>query len=95
MVVDQIDVHDVGVVEAKDNPPVRGNGHTPESFQVARKGMQAQTGEVHVLRHPRAVEIGENTRDFLAVGGVDLRGVITLVEAFQSAVTEAADRSAR
>jgi hypothetical protein len=57
--------------------------------------MQAQTGEVHVLWHPRAVEIGENTRDFLPIGGVNLRGVITLVKAFQSAVTEAADHSAR
>jgi hypothetical protein len=57
--------------------------------------MQTQTGEVHVLRHPRVVEIGENTRNFLPIGGVNLRGVITLVKAFQSAVTEAADRSAR
>jgi hypothetical protein len=94
MVVDQIDVHDIGVIETKDNPPVRGHGYAPESFQVTRKGMQTQPGEVHVLRHPRAVEIGENTRNFLPIDGVNLRSVITLVEAFQSAVTEAADRTA-
>jgi hypothetical protein len=32
MVVDQIDVDDVGVEETKDDPPVPRNGHTSEAL---------------------------------------------------------------
>ena len=53
--------------------------------------MQSQTGKVDVLRHPRAIEIGKNTGNFLPIGGVNERRIITFVEAFQAAVSEAAD----
>jgi len=57
--------------------------------------MQPQAGEIHVPRHPRGIEIAKNTRDFFPIGGVNLRCVIALVEALQSAVPEATDHPAQ
>jgi hypothetical protein len=57
--------------------------------------MQTQTGEIHVPRCTRAIEIGENTRNFLPIGGVYLRCIGALVETLKSAVPEAADHPAR
>jgi len=81
MIVDQIDIDDIRVLEAKDYPPVSGNRHTSIASQIACERMQAQAREIHILWRLRRIEVGKNARDLLPKGGVDLRRVIALIQA--------------
>lgn len=94
MVVDQINIDDINVIETKNDPPVPGNGHAPEALQAAGERVQPQAGEIDVPWHSRRIQSGENSGYLLPKGCVNLRRVVTLVEAFQSAMPKTADHTA-
>jgi hypothetical protein len=64
MIVDQIDIMGVAVFQAKDDAPVGRNPNGPESMQISRQRMQAETRQVHVRRPGGDVETA-STRSIL------------------------------
>jgi hypothetical protein len=91
MVIYEINVDDVSVVEPENDPPVPRYGYAPKALKVARQRMKPQSREIRVPWSPRGIKIGENARDFLAKGSVNLRCVVPFIETLQSAMPEAAD----
>lgn len=80
VVVDKIDVDDIDAVKAKDDPPVRRNGHAPETSKIAGQRMEPQAGIVHIAWRPSDIEITQDTDDLAAVGSVQSGIVSALVE---------------
>ena len=90
MVVDQVDIVYIASVEAEDDPPVAGNRNAPERLQIALQGMKPVSGQVEVRWSTGVVEVRESNRETVGLIGADSATVISLIQALQGPVTEAA-----
>ena len=90
MVVDQVDIVYLAFVEAEDDPPVAGNRNTPERLQITLQRMKPVSGQVEVRWSAGVVEVRESNRETVGLIGADPATVISLVQALETPVTEAA-----
>ena len=86
MVVDQVHIDGFAVDEAKDDPPIGGNAHTPITTHVAGHWMQAITGPVQVAGLPRRIQVGQHAADAPEMLGIQQTSVVALVQSPQSLV---------
>ena len=93
MMVDQVQIHGVLVLEASDDSPVGANRDGPEPAQVASERMQAETGQVHLFRNVRRIQLRKDVFDPVANVRPDLRFVASLVQPSQSSMPEAPDHA--
>jgi len=90
VVVDQVDIVYIAFVEAEDDPPVAGNRNAPEWLQITLQGMKPVSGQVEVRWSTGVVEVRESNRETVGLIGADSATVISLVQALEAPVTEAA-----
>lgn len=91
MIVFVIDIHDVWAFEPKRHSPVRSNRYRPCPRSIADKGMQAQSGKVHVRRDLGSIEQSQNVPEFLHVLRVEPSRIIIFIQTLQAPMTEALD----
>jgi len=94
VVVQVIHVGDVAVLDAEDDPPIRLNRNAPEAGEGAFQGMQAPTGQVHVLGPGRSIKAREHASDLLDVNGVQSTCAVILIEAFEPTMANPPDHPA-
>jgi len=75
MVVEQVNVGNVTILEPKNNPPVRPDGDTPVSGEVAFERVQSEAGQIHVLGPCGASQKAKHTCDLIDVFRVSRRAV--------------------
>ena len=91
MVVHQIDVMGVAGIEAKDDAPIRPDGHGPEPDQITLERMQPETRQVHLANLVGFIETRQNALDLVDLIRPELAPIAFLVQPLQSAVPKAPD----
>ena len=95
-VVSGLEVHVIGVssraiLEAEDHAPVGADRHRPESGIVSLEAMQAEPGQIHVVRGRGRTEAQQEVSYNFAVLQVDATYVAVLNNAPKCPVPKAAD----
>ena len=93
MVIDQVQVHNVHAIEAKDDSPIAGYVHGIESLAVAGQRMKAQAWKVHVCWGAAGVQARENHSDPLYLGLLQALALTLLVEQPKTLVANVADHA--
>jgi hypothetical protein len=93
VVIDQINIRGVALLKAKNNPPVGAYRDAPISGQVASQRMQAEAGQVELIRFRRLVEARQHAGDFVRMLRVQLAPVVVFIKPPQAAMSKAPDHS--
>ena len=88
VVVDIIDIRRVMIRKTKDHPPVGANGDRPKAFQPTFKGVQVETGHIHVAHKTSRVEPCQNIAQLVGVFRIDAALVVRFVATFQTFVPD-------
>jgi hypothetical protein len=86
VIIDQIDVYDIGALEAKNDPPIRADRDAPKIRQIAFELVQPETRQIHVFRRGGSVEARKNDPDLFYVFRVHATNVVFFVETPQTLV---------
>ncbi len=91
MVVKQIDIAHVRAVKSERHPPIAAHIHCPMPSQVAFKRVQAQAGDIHVLRPGRRVQPPQNRPNLARMPRCNPTRLVPLVQSSQALMPEVND----
>jgi hypothetical protein len=94
MIVNQIDVMDVSVREPKNNTPIAGDRNAPLTLPVAFQWVEPQARKVHISRVGSDVQERKDILQTVSKGCMDFTPIAAVVQAPQSAMSEARDHQA-
>ena len=81
MVIEQINIGDVALVEAKNDPPVAANGNAPIAHEIASQRVQPPARQIEVVRLRCLVETRQHARDLVGALRVYLAAIVIFIEA--------------
>jgi hypothetical protein len=88
MTIDQVNVVDVAVFKAEDDPPVCRHAHGPEALRVSAEAMPPEAGKVHLADIIGLIEACKNTRDLFDLIGARTSAIVRVIKPLQSAMAE-------
>ena len=86
MVIDQINIGHVVGIEAENDSPVGAHRDTPKPFQITSEQVQAEAGQIHIVRSCRPLQSSEDDTNFLDMFSVYPASIVILVKVFQTSV---------
>lgn len=91
MVVDQVDVKHVTAFKAKNDPPIRANGHGPIAFQIPRQRVQPKCRQIHDSNRVCAIKRQQYQSNLFDLIDAQASPVVPFEQASQRFVPEALD----
>jgi hypothetical protein len=64
MIIHIVDINGMAVIEAERNTPIPGDRYSPIAREASLERMQAEPGNVHIIRPAAAVQYRKNVAKF-------------------------------
>jgi hypothetical protein len=86
VIIHIVNIKGVGVVKAKNDPPVCTNGYSSNPLVLAFELVQPETGHIHISHNAGRVEPRQNIAGFPDVFGNNAARVVVFMKASQALV---------
>ena len=92
MVINQVNIVDIALFKAKDDPPVGGNRNTPKSPQIASQRMEPVSRQVKVRGLASSIEIRQSKGDSFRLISTYPAGVAALIQPLETSMSKRPNR---
>jgi hypothetical protein len=91
MIIHKVDIGRLAILESKNDSPVRPHGHGPKAFEIAFKGVQAESWQSQRVDSVRRVQYSQYLPQFAHMLGTYASCILVLEKLPQPFVPEAFD----